>query len=493
MVNFSLLALVNAAIAGELTSNTDLDAKLRQAEAAEHITLHEIGRSVEDRPLWAVRLRRPTVVGENACVVLLIGQQHADEPAGGEALLELIGDVALDPTKLNPSVDLWIIPRINPDGAERSQRRNANDADLNRDHVVMLQPETKALYKLARQIQPHLAVDCHEFGRDSSDYRKQGWTEWPQIMMDTANLAIMPDSLYKFGVQLCEEAGKSMDAAGVNYTRYVVGDCPCCDSTGELRYSTLDADDARNGLSLYGCVSFIIESGLLREAEDPQADLHKRVEAYKLLFDFFLNDSSRLASIRKAARNARTGVMPAAIPTNVMWANQSPTVTDVRVIETATGKVRTIPTTTLMHDRMVKSAVPMPLSYVVPVEHAELFSSLLKSHGIEFTRLDQPTSFEVQRVRLVKMENRYDEVYHRYDGRQITNPLPVNSFEFPAGSLVVKLDDLDMVTARRAAMILEPRQLFGLYQWSVYQDAVSSDEILPVVRRPTSNLQAPLP
>src|SRR5918997_1070108 len=79
-------------------------------------------------------LRRP--------VVWLIGQQHGNEPAGGEAMLALAS--ALTDGELRPllrRVTVVVAPRANPDGAAAFMRRTAQDFDLNRDHLLATLPE----------------------------------------------------------------------------------------------------------------------------------------------------------------------------------------------------------------------------------------------------------------------------------------------------------------------------------------------------------------
>ena len=476
-----------------LTSNASLESRLREAALAAHVQLHVIGRSVEDSPLWAVRLYRgkdkdsdaqAQKVSDQECVALLVGQQHGDEPAGCEALLKLIGELSLDASKLSHNLDLWIVPRINPDGAERQKRRNANDKDLNRDHLILSQPETKAIHQLARKIRPHLFVDCHEFGRDSSDYTKRGWLEWPAIMLDTANLPIMPDALYDAGVELCDNAGERLNDLRINFTRYIVGDCPCAGSSGELRYSTLDSDDARNGISLYGCVSFIIESGMKRAAADPQADLRLRIDAYEKLFKYFFDDEDRLSTIRDAAVAARSQPAPQAIPTNVFWGNTTARNSAIRVIELNSGGTLNLATTTLMQDRIVKAAASVPKAYLIDAKVATQFAALLDAHAISYTMTEEPIRSSIERTKRLRIEGDYDEVYHRYEGRQVMEPLPIEEQELPVGTLKVELSTLSAIDSRRAMMLLEPRQLFGLYQWKDYDDLIDEGGVVPVYRLP---------
>lgn len=475
-----MMLVAGASTAEGLTSNAEMEQRLTAASGSDRVSRTVIGKSVEGRPIDAVRVESEANTNE-LVRVLLIGQQHGDEPAGTEALLDLIDDLAAAQTTLPAGVELWIVPRANPDGAETGKRRNANDADLNRDHALLSQPETQALHRFVRALRPHLVVDCHEFTRDSSDYAAHGYTEWPLIMLETANLTILPDAAYELGVRLCETVTDELRNAGIHACRYYVGGFPEPADDGELRYSTLDPDDARNGFGAYGAMSFIIESGIHRQAGDPLADLPERVAAYRALLDTLLAESS-LHACRNISERMRSAPLPEAIATNAMWANTSPRTTPLRVIDAKTGQTRVLETTAFAHDRVVKSAVATPAGYAIHADAAEPYRRVLDAHGLSYTTLDQPETLHAERVELVRLEDAFDAVYHRYAGRQITRPLPAESAAFPAGSLVIHIDQLDAVDARRAILLLEPRMLFGLYQWPAFQRLAQPGAPLPIAR-----------
>ncbi|MDO4725171.1 MAG: M14 family metallopeptidase [Comamonadaceae bacterium] len=125
-----------------------------QAGAPIHALL--MGKGVTLDPAGFARSGKPTV--------LLIGQQHGNEPAAGEALLVaaeqlLNGQWASVLSQLN----VIVVPRANPDGALAGQRALGNDIDLNRDHLLLRTPEARALAQLVRDYRPLVIVDSHEF------------------------------------------------------------------------------------------------------------------------------------------------------------------------------------------------------------------------------------------------------------------------------------------------------------------------------------------
>jgi len=112
----------------------------------------EIGRTVEDRPIQAIRIGRDE--GSGRPRALYMANIHAGEVVSGmvamAVLARLIEDDGVDPwiTSLIDRTDIWIIPVLNPDGYHRvvstagkggglGTRKNANGVDLNRNFPLV--------------------------------------------------------------------------------------------------------------------------------------------------------------------------------------------------------------------------------------------------------------------------------------------------------------------------------------------------------------------
>jgi hypothetical protein len=98
--------------------------------------------------------------------VLLWSQMHGDEATATSALLDLIQYI--DRTDPGSGAFRWldrltlhIVPMLNPDGAERFQRRNAQGIDINRDAARLQTPEAKALMALRDRISPTVGFNLH--------------------------------------------------------------------------------------------------------------------------------------------------------------------------------------------------------------------------------------------------------------------------------------------------------------------------------------------
>ena len=118
----------------------------------EIVELHEIGRSVEDRPLWALR------IGErrgSSSKVAVLGCHHAREWVAVEVpyrLAEhLVGNASAEPVRSwLQQGEVWVAPMVNPDGHEhtrtqdrlwrKNRRRNPDGSigvDPNRNYGYM--------------------------------------------------------------------------------------------------------------------------------------------------------------------------------------------------------------------------------------------------------------------------------------------------------------------------------------------------------------------
>ena len=102
--------------------------------------LDTIGYSVQNRPIWAMRVTDYPDSEEYEPEIRLAGNMHGDEHIGTEITLYFLKYI-LQNYASNSIVqdiidnhELWILPTLNPDGKVANTRRNANYVDLNRDY-----------------------------------------------------------------------------------------------------------------------------------------------------------------------------------------------------------------------------------------------------------------------------------------------------------------------------------------------------------------------
>ena len=457
-------------------SYAGMETYLRSVDGKGPVRVSVEGRTAQGRAVYLVHLTTAAPGTEPAWKVLFYAQQHGDEISGKDALLYLVRKISREPTLLPPDVDLWILPMMNPDGAESGTRRNAAGADLNRDHIVLEQPETQALHRVVRRLRPHLAVDAHEFSRDPKDWRARGWLKWPDITMDGLNNPLFDGGVVAAARRWVDEAADAEAGAGHPFLRYWVGDAP---PDGEQRHSAPDVDGGLNAVGMYGGLSFIIEAARFEGADAPAGDLGNRVDAYLVLFRRFIAGNEHRKEDLAAIERARAKRLPGFLPVNYLWVNPAATVTEFPVVEMSTGRVLKIPTANLMTEIAVKRTVPTPIGYAVGPDAAETFRTLLDRHGIPFDTLVAARTVTAESVTLVRVEDEFDDVYSRYGGRQIVRRGEARSTELGAGSLWIPLEG---EAAVRAALVLEPVSLYGLFQYPRYRALAGKDGCLPVLR-----------
>jgi hypothetical protein len=135
-----------------------LDAAVK--EGAGLYKMEQIGESVEGRSINHIWF------GSGPMHVLLWSQMHGDEATATSALLDvmhiLAGHQADAPVqRLLQQLTIHLVPMLNPDGAQRFQRRNAQGIDINRDALLLQAPEGRALKALRDRLQPALGFNLH--------------------------------------------------------------------------------------------------------------------------------------------------------------------------------------------------------------------------------------------------------------------------------------------------------------------------------------------
>ena len=105
------------------TSYAQMETFLRSVDGKGPVRVSVEGKTLQGRAIYLVHLSTAVSGAAPAWKVLFYAQQHGDEISGKDALLFLVRDIAAKPTLLPPDVDLWILPMMNPDGAEAGTRR----------------------------------------------------------------------------------------------------------------------------------------------------------------------------------------------------------------------------------------------------------------------------------------------------------------------------------------------------------------------------------
>jgi len=125
-----------------------------------HYIFERVGESVERRSIDMIS------TGTGPFRVMLWSQMHGDEPTATAALFDVFEYLQrhrTDPVvqRILNSLTLYVVPMLNPDGAERFQRRNAQGIDINRDALRLQTPEGQILKALRERFRPRVGFNLH--------------------------------------------------------------------------------------------------------------------------------------------------------------------------------------------------------------------------------------------------------------------------------------------------------------------------------------------
>jgi murein peptide amidase A len=143
-----------------------LGAFAQSARVARIQRVELLGRSRDGRPIKAIEVGNP----HSPRKALVVGCIHGKEPAG-IAIARRLEHTA------PPTIDLWIIPDLNPDGRAADTRGNARGVDLNRNFPwrwrrlsgayysgprPLSEPESRIAYGLVRRLRPQVSIWFHQ-------------------------------------------------------------------------------------------------------------------------------------------------------------------------------------------------------------------------------------------------------------------------------------------------------------------------------------------
>lgn len=388
------------------TTHEEMTAYLdRLAGRSRSMVVRTIGLSQEGRTLPALFFTRAGAFGSSQLqkldrpVVLVVGQLHGNEPASGEAMLVLAR--ALAEGELNPLLDrisVVIVPRGNPDGAHHFWRGTASCVDINRDHLKVDLPETAALRRTTRALEPDIVIDAHEFSVATRWIEKFGAVQGYDVLSAHAThpnvdprLTAMADKVFGAGV--------ARDAAAAGYSHFWYYTTAYNPKDRRVSGGGSAPDIGRNYAGLQNALSFLVETRGVGIGRDSFA---RRVHGQYVAIASILRTAAEYArEVREVTRAARL---------DTVARGREPAVGDQVTITLKTPARRetlTMADPVTGEDRRVevewmdpREAVPAltrarPHAYLVLPSHTEVVRRLIYS-GIEVRRLTEDTELEVE-------------------------------------------------------------------------------------------------
>ncbi|SDH24291.1 Zinc carboxypeptidase [Pseudomonas benzenivorans] len=144
------------------------------------LSLEQTGSSGQGQPIWLARLGSP-----DKPAVMVMTQQHGNEPHGTEAALDLIGSLASGGAlarEVLDSLQVLIIPRVNPDGTALFTRGNTDFSAPQTSASCLDEDGNPDPAKLDQSLGGNVTAytDADGLREWSYDINRYHWPDWSQ-------------------------------------------------------------------------------------------------------------------------------------------------------------------------------------------------------------------------------------------------------------------------------------------------------------------------
>ncbi len=446
----------------KLTSHSEMMAYLTKVDGlSDKISVKIIGKSVEGREIPVVMMTEDKVFGSHRStkpVVLIFATQHGNEPSGKEAALMLIREIAMGSLQwVLKELDILIVPLVNPDGAEADKRKNGNDMNLNRNHVMLSEPEVYAVHSLFLEWMPEVTVDIHEANCMSRSWLRLGYRKNTEEMFDcVSNLNISPAIIKYCREVFVPEVGRLIKEDGFRFGRYIVGGPP---EEKRIRHSTTNINDGRQSMGIYNTFSFIFEgqrySGTVEKIERRTAGQISGVRAF---LKTIIRHRKKVLSIVGSARDK---LLEEPQQGDEIYVRQDYTRDPER--KTVTFAVYDVNSKQHTEKELwnysplvrVKKSVEKPVAYIFSKNERRL-TELLSRHQIEMHCLKKDTKVKVEEYTILSVSSITEE---DKAGRDVEVKVQTKDVTMEEGSVVIFLRQR---AGNLISLMLEPQSSWGI-------------------------------
>ncbi len=480
------------------------------AALSDRVHVTSFGTTVEGRSLPLVVVgdvpdaRPASVMAAGRLRVWVQANIHAGEVCGKEALLMLLRDLATGGrAEWLSSLTLLIAPIYNADGNERmaldnrpyqlgpvggmGTRRNAQDLDLNRDHMKLESPEARALVRAYRDYDPHVVIDLHTTNGTQHAYHL---TYAPPLHPNTypAIDALLRDEW----LPAVTDAVRATD--GWDFYHY--GNLP----RGEGAAPSWRTFDHRprfnnNYVGLRNRIALISEAYAYAPFQERVAATLRFVEES---LAFAHEHSTRIAALIAeadgtpvAGQRLATRAVPrrSSQPVEILLGRTE----EVPHPETGDPMRRRLDVTerTLMDEYVAFEAAEdglevAPASYYVPSEF-ESVVDLLAAHGVDAEPLEADAAVAAEQF-VIRDTSLAERPFEGHRLRTVEGAWEAVERTVPAGTLVVPVTPR---LGRLAFALLEPRSDDGIVNWNRLDERIEADPIYPILRVPADAMPKP--
>jgi hypothetical protein len=427
--------------------------------------------------------------------VYIQGNIHGGEVEGKEAVQMLLRELSRgEHADWLQSLVLLIAPIYNADGNDRVRmsernaqngpiggvgtRANAQDLDLNRDHMKLESPEARSLVSMLNTYDPHLAIDLHT---TNGSYHAYHLTDSLPRHPNTAPKIV--DTLRNDWLPAITKTIKAKDGWDFYYYGNLQPEPGSASGSGGAARAWVTFDHRprfnNNYLGLRNRIAILSEAysylpyderiavtrrfviEILDYAKTRAADIRRIVE------------EADKASIAGQTLALRAKTKRAAEPVDILLGGVK------MVAHPYTGAPMLQRTDERKAERMPEwgtfeatDTERVPAAYLVPAELTKVIE-LLEAHGATVTRLKAETPIEAEEF-VIATTDVAARAFQGHRERTMTGAYrPAAAKSLPAGTVIVPMNQ---PLARVIFTLLEPRSDDGVANWNVLDDLMEKFE-----------------
>ncbi|MBK9290737.1 MAG: succinylglutamate desuccinylase/aspartoacylase family protein [Bacteroidetes bacterium] len=444
----------------QLTSNSEALHFLERC-AEKHPAIRLEINALNDTLLFPIVYFSDTTLNEdNHIRIMLLAGQHGNEPAGMEGLLRLTGLLA------EGKHDHWLkhasvvmLPMCNPMGLALHQRRNAMGGDLNRDHLLLQQPETRIIQEVFDKFDPHFTADFHEYYPYGHTWEAFGYLRNFDIQLGgPTNLNTSEEIRYAFANRLLPYVERRLRSYDYSFFEYTLGHLP---SGERMRRSTTDIDDGRQSFAITGTFSVIVEGMNGRDSlHRLERRAHSQMLTAEALISWAVQNRKEVVAMVEDARNM---IQELPVPVSIRqehFPDGKALAYPLRSLATGNDTVFLVEN---YHNKVVSTLDVMPpKGYLIP-KNEPLLKDWLNRNSFISTGFS-PEEGQVSRYRFSGFVESVDE--------EIANQLALVEKEYLQGvdfqSYIYV--PLNQIYNLRLILALEPQSMYGLINYKEFAE-----------------------
>lgn len=447
-------------------------------KSSDILLVETIGQTVQGRNLYAMKFSNSTFGKDPSKIkVLIFAQQHGNERSGKEGALLLARELMKSENHyLFDKVDLAIVPQINVDGSEGNKRLNGNGMDLNRNHLILTEPEVIALHKFFDKYLFEVTMDVHEYYPFGETWKKFGYIINTDELTGPVNNPNVSGNIKELANREFLPYIKKYftDRHFTNFI-YSPGGPP---GINYIRQSTFDINDGRQSFGILNSFSFIQEglNGIDYSTDNIKHRAEGQMTGMRGLLEFAYLNKDKIKTMVAGDRQELIHPAPGTIISIQCEhvGNGSNLKLPVHSYSSDTDTLLTIDD----YRPVVKSIcdVTRPEGYLIPKNLKEVTAWItnhsLKTEPFKKSKQDRIIQYNIKSIDSIDFE-----------GDMIVNPDVISNIiqtEIPIADYIYL--PTSQLKGNMIVIALEPKSELGLVTYKQFSHLLKAGEKYPILR-----------